>query len=256
MPLGFFLVMMFLQQGAGTPTPAANLAGDRLAPLVAVDGRYCTADARWCVSLDGGGEEGAPAVPTVRPGDAAAPAPGPADETSDESYAVWPGLVLLKGGGFLAGVEVRTSTAYSGGGGSATELRLFRISAGGHTDAKPVLTVPVGASLMIRACFSEADMKSRRGACHDEYSFAGSIALAQGATAGLPDLSYDTEARTYPRGVSRLEDSTGKGRLKKSDLVRARDPACSFVRRFRFDSATSTYLPDRPLPDCSAYTVP
>lgn len=256
MPVGFFLAMMFLQQSAGTPSPAANLAGDRLAPLVAADGGYCTADARWCVSLDGSGEEDAPILPAVRPGAAAAPVPTPGDDTSDETYAVWPSLILLKSGGFLAGVEARMSTAYSGGGGGATELRLFRVSADGHADAKPVLTVPVGASLMIRACFSETDMKNRRGACHDEYSFAGSIALAREAGAELPDLAYLTEAQTYPRGASRMEDSTGKGRLKKSDLVRARDPACSFARRFRFDPATDTYLPDAPLPDCSAYTVP
>ena len=119
-----------------------------------------------------------------------------------------------------------------------------------------LLRVPVGAFLMIRACFNEHDMKARRGACHDEYSYSGKIELTPEAASDLPTLAYVSEANAFPRGVSRMEDSTGKGRLKKSDLVRERDPQCSVSRRFRFDAATGTYQPDAPLPDCSAYTIP
>jgi hypothetical protein len=243
----YFLAMMLSQQGSA--------AADRLVPLVSADGQFCSGDRRWCVALSAPQDADEPTLPIVRAG-AAAPPPPPAETFSDETWAVWPNLILLKDGGFLAGVEARTSTGYSGGGGSATELRLFRIAPDGQAATAPVLRVPVGAFLMIRACFNEHDRKDRRGACHDEYSFSGSIELASEAAEGLPALAYVSEAQAFPRGVSRMEDSTGKGRLKKSDLVRERDPQCSVSRRFRFDAAAGSYQPDTPLPDCSAYTIP
>ena len=244
----YFLAMLLARHG-----PAA---ADRLVPLVSADGQTCTGDRRWCVSLSAPQDEDEQTLPIVHAGPAAAPPPPQEETFSDETYAVWPHLILLKHGGFLAGVEARTSTGYSGGGGSGTELRLFRVAADGQAAATPVLRVPVGAFLMIRACFSEHDRKDRRGACHDEYSFAGSIELAPEAADGLPALAYVSEANAFPRGVSRMEDSTGKGRLKKADLVRERDPRCSVSRRFRFDAATGSYQPDAPLPDCSDYTIP
>jgi hypothetical protein len=257
MSASLFLAMMLFPQDASGP--AAGPAADRLVSLVprgGADGPFCSGDRRWCVSIaeaEGADEH----LPVVRAGDAAAPMPQPpSDSFSNETYAIWPSLILLKDGGFLAGVEVRTSTAYSGGGGSATELRLFRVAVDGQAGPTSVLRMPVGASLMIRACFSEREMRNRRGACHDEYSFSGSLQLAGGSTAGLPTLSYVTEAQAFPRGVSRMEDSSAKPRLKKSDLVRERDPECSFSRRLRFDAAAGAYQPDAPLPDCSDYTIP
>ncbi|ATY31021.1 hypothetical protein [Sphingomonas psychrotolerans] len=261
MSLSFFLAMMLIQRATPGVTATENLAGDRIVPLVShsgSSGQYCTADARWCLSLIEAQKEDGQVLPAVRPGNAAAPTPTPPAEEaySNETHSLWPGLILLKNGGFLAGVETRTSTAYSGGGGSATELRLFRVSADGQAAAKPVLIVPIGASLLIRACFGENDMKKRRGACHDEYSFSASLGLAREAAAGLPIFSYVTTAHAFPRGVSRLEDSTAKSRLRKSDLVQERDPECSFSRKFRFDVAAGAYQPESQLPDCSAYTVP
>ncbi|WP_150125502.1 hypothetical protein [Sphingomonas sp. LM7] len=238
---------------------AVHPAPDRMLSLVprgSEGAEYCSEDRRWCVSLSEAQDAEAPVLPVVRTGDPAPPMPHARSEAySNETYAVWPRLILLKDGGFLAGVETRTSTAYSGGGGSATELQLFRLALDGQAP-KPVLQVPVGASLLIRACFSERDMRYRRGACHDEYSFSASLTLAGETTGSLPALAYSTEARAFPRGVSRTEDSTAKPRLKKSDLVHERDPECSFARRFRFDAAAGAYRPDAPLPECSAYTIP
>lgn len=262
MSLGFLLAMTLTQAAPGAGTAASgNVAGDRLVPLVSPassTGRACTADTRWCVSLGEAQEDGAQILPIVRAGNAAGPAPQPPAEAtfSNETYAVWPNLILLEDGGFLAGVETRVSTAYSGGGGSATDLRLFRVASNGDVAPKPVLDVPVGAYLMIRACFGERDMKARRGACHDEYRFVGSLKLARETAVGLPILAYVTEAQAFPRGVSRDGDSTVMARLKKSDLVYERDMECSFSRRFRFDAGAGAYLPDSALPDCSAYTVP
>lgn len=243
-----------------TPS-AADAANEtaRLVPLVASrSGQACLSDGHWCVSLSiAGGESGRP-VPIVRPRGVPAPAPqDPAENAySDPTEQVWPKLILLVDGGFLAGVETRTATSYSGGGGSATALQLFRVKANGDASPVPVLTLPISAALMIRACFSERDQEQRRGACHDEYDFAARLELAGGGATSLPELTYVSEAHAFPRGASRFADSTRGPRLKRSDLVRSRDPQCSVSRRFRFDAASGRYQPDAPLPDCSAYTDP
>src|SRR3954469_23183240 len=98
----YFLAMMLSQQGSA--------AADRLVPLVSADGQTCTGDRRWCVSLSEPENDDEQTLPIVRAGAAATPPPPPKETFSDETYAVWPGLILLKDGGFLAGVEARTST--------------------------------------------------------------------------------------------------------------------------------------------------
>lgn len=221
-----------------------------LAPRGADPGTQCTADATWCVQLGEPAGDSSP-PPVLRPGSQARAARAP-----DDTFAIWPALVTLRDGGFLAGVEVRSSTGYSGGGGSATELQLFHLSPRGEADAKPVLTVPIAGSLMIRACFSERDMRRRRGACHDEYGFSATLTLAPGGTAARPGLVYATKAWAYPRGASRMQDSNEMPPLRQADLVRRRDTTCSFTRRMVFSAAAGEYRPDRPLPDCSDYTVP
>lgn len=262
MPSVLVLALLATQAVAGEPAAinASSRSGDRLIPLVsrsADRGEYCTSDRRWCVMLAPPDESGV-VRPMVGAGGAVGATPrAPAEEpSSDESHAVWPSLFILQDGSFLAGVEVRASTSYSGGGGSATELRVFRVPSNGTVSAEPVLRVPLEGSLMIRACFSERDMRRRRGACHDEYKFSSRIGLAPGTAAGLPILTYATEAWAFPRGVSRSGDSTQMRALRQSDLVRQRDGTCSFARRFRFDLAGGAYRPDMPLPECSDYTVP
>ncbi|MCR0984200.1 hypothetical protein NRP21_19265 [Roseomonas pecuniae] len=262
MPGVLVLALLAAEVVAGGQAAAATggHGGDQLLPLVprgAGQAGSCTRNRRWCVLLDEPDEGGA-VRPVVSAGGAvrAAPPPPAEEPSTEESYAVWPALVTLRDGGFLAGVQVRTGTSYSGGGGSATELRIFHVSSDGTVAAEPSLSVPLQGSLMIRACFSERDMQRRRGACHDEYGFSARIGLAPGAAASLPILTYTTEAWTFPRGVSRSADSTRMPPLRPGDLVRHRDPACSFTRRFRFNAAAAAYRPDTALPECSDYTVP
>ncbi|MFN6982249.1 MAG: hypothetical protein ACK4NU_10025 [Brevundimonas sp.] len=229
-------------------------AEDRLEALILTDDRACTADGAWCVSLVEAVWEGEVVVaPVVRA--AGDPAAAEIEAGEVETYQPWTGLVRLADGGFLAGVEAGARSMYSGGGGQASELRLYRLTAAGAAGAAPVLTVPIRGTLMIRACFSEADMKQRADACHDEYSFDATLKTAGGSDA-LPMLDYETVATAFPRGVSRSEDSLEKAPLTKADLVAERDPKCSYQRRFVFDAAAGVYQPDRPLPDCSDYTIP
>ena len=49
-----------------------------------------------------------------------------------------------------------------------TDLTLYA-AAPGVAEPPPLLTVPNGGSVMIRACFGERDMRQRAGACHDLY---------------------------------------------------------------------------------------
>jgi hypothetical protein len=239
---------------AALQTPAEGSAG-LLENLILTDARACTRDGDRCVSLTQQTREGEVVVmPVLRAaGDVATGGEVEAGEV--ETYQPWTGLVTLADGGFLAGVERGSSSMYSGGGGQASELRLYRLDAAGDAGFAPVLIVPIRGSLMIRACFSEADMKQRAGACHDEYSFDATLTPTGGAD-GWPVLDYETVATAFPRGVSRSEDSLEKAPLTKADLVAERDEKCSYRRRFVFDAATGVYLPDRPLPDCSDYTVP
>ncbi|MDO9608212.1 MAG: hypothetical protein Q7J26_06775 [Brevundimonas sp.] len=247
------MIATLLVAAALQTAPAVSVT-DRIENLNLADDRTCTADGAWCVSLVQEMREGEVVVtPVVR---AAGEAAGGEIEAGEvETYQPWTGLVRLADGGFLAGVEAGARSMYSGGGGQASELRLYRLTAAGEPGAAPVLTVPIRGALMIRACFSEADMKQRAGACHDEYGFDATLKTAGGSDA-LPMLDYETVATAFPRGVSRSADSLEKAPLTKADLFAERDPNCSYQRRFVFDAAAGVYQPDRPLPDCSDYTVP
>ena len=141
---------------------------------------------------------------------------------------------------------------YSGGGGEIVTLRLLHISRG--EGALMALTLPWKTDLMIRACFSEKDTKTRAGACHDQYRFDGQLAVGKPAKAGLPTLIYTAKAQSFPRGVSRNVDSLTLPPLKKSDLIWVSDAACTYRRTFSLDPANGTYRPDKPLPDCEQYS--
>ena len=227
-----------------------------LQTLTRVDDRACTGDGAWCVALMGGVQDGEPVVrPVLRRADDATAIAKP-ENSAVESFQPCLGLIRLPDGGALAGVRVETRSLYSGGGGQATALRLYRLDVHGDAASTPVLSVPLQASLTIRACFGEEDMAQRAGACHGEYNFEGVLTVEAAVGEGLPVLAYVTTATAYPRGVSRSEDSLEKPPLKPADLITVRDPKCSFTRRFTFDAAAGEYRPDRKLPDCSDYTTP
>ncbi|MEN3747648.1 hypothetical protein TPR58_10745 [Sphingomonas sp. HF-S3] len=214
------------------------------------NGEACTKDGRWCVSLvparDG-------ARPVVRAG---ATTRAPADQArkdDEDAPSVWPRLVVLGDGRFLAGVQSELSTGYSGGGGNATRVKLYEVTVD-RPGGRAILDQPIRASLTIRACFDEKDSAKRLDACHDEYGFSARLGLVPGGAGRLPILSYTTSAWAFPRGASRSSDSTTRPPLRKTDLVRQADPKCSFTRRFTFDAGTGSYRPDQPFPACGDYT--
>jgi hypothetical protein len=180
----------------------------------------------------------------------------PADEDSpqqDSPPQLWPNLIRFKGG-ILAGVKTQEHTMYSGGGANSTTLHLIAFLPG--QPPFKVLSVPQNAYVMIRACFSERDMKQRAEACHDEYSFDASLALTGKSAAGLPILRYRSKATSFPGKVSRYGGLLTKLPLRKRDLVTVTDPQCSYQRLYRFAPEIRSYVADTPPPDCSDYTVP
>ena len=178
----------------------------------------------------------------------------PDREIGDPNFELWPQLVRESGGAVIVGLLAARRTGFSGGGAMATRLILVRVEPGAPQAAE-VLTVPVEGSAMIRACFSEADMRLRREACHDEYEFSGALTLAPDDGQGRPSFLLTTRARTYPGEVERWEDSADRPPLRRGDLVWAEHPGCSYRRTFSFDPAEGRYLADAPLPECGQFLV-
>ncbi|WP_165184001.1 hypothetical protein [Caulobacter soli] len=264
-PIVLALVLAASTAAPPAQGPTRDLAGNRLEAFAAlppngVEGApplHCTADRAWCAQISRDVDQNTSTLYVfagMPPGHQPVAMLELGDDNDDE-IALWPSIVRVAGAepGVLVGVERHVSTSYSGGGGGATALTLVRAVG---EEAKPVLTAPISGSLMIRACFDERDMKARRGACHDEYSFGGDLILDPTTASGPPRFRFETQATAFPAGASRNGDSTARGRLKPSDLVAARDPACSYRRVFALDPASDAYAPDSPLPDCSDYTAP
>lgn len=248
---------------AAAPTPAAP--DPLIVALVAGEGdRQCLPDKSLCLDLPAAPEAGG-RVQAAAPSGEASDLSLPFVVRDGDSLTLWPHLIIVPphdgaapgSRQYLMGVVATQSAMYSGGGGSGSRLHLLRL------DASPsvvdlgdeLLDVVWDSSLMIRACFSEADMKDRRGACHDEYNFTGALSGMAAEAGQLPVLTYRGVATAYPRTSRRSQDNS-ELKLKPADLVRETDPVCSYERTLRYNPATSRYEMDRPAPDCSDYTTP
>src|SRR3546814_14375342 len=115
---------------------------------------------------------------------------------------------------------------YSGGGGVASQLHLLERNGapGAATLGGEALVVPWEGSQLIRACFSEADSKTRLDACHDEYDFGATLAAAPADGAAFPTLRYRAVATAFPRTSRRSQDNSATP-LTRADLIRAPHPA-------------------------------
>ncbi|OWY40304.1 hypothetical protein CEK28_06170 [Xenophilus sp. AP218F] len=251
-------------------TPGADKAGNAILPLAisyqgqpAVSEQACTPGKDFCVELVYQQDDAPPRLNLLRlrgkDSDARFELADLKTEAMPSRLALWPRLLALGDAaqGVLVGVEENANAMYSGGGASASILRLLRVYPDGKGLAlREALSLPVYGSALIRACFSDRDYRQRRGACHDEYEFSSRISLDKQVSSGFPRLVYQTRATSFPGHVSRTSDSLARGQLKKRDIVTVLDPACSFHRTLRFDAAAGVYAPDKPLPDCDQYLVP
>jgi hypothetical protein len=283
MGAGLILAMMLAMQGASSAAPRADSAPPVMLTMVSPsavegaplrqpqgDGYVCASSYAMCMRIVA--VDGEPAQLELFDMDAAAtdiPAltlPIGADADEGRSLALWGRVIRLpmppdsagRAPAFLIGILSNRTVGYSGGGGGGTRLALHELIVGNGAAqlGREVLSLPWDGSLLIRACFSEADSALRLGACHDDYNFGASLTLAPAQSdGGMPLLRYETQASAYPRTARRMADSSGT-QLRQADLVRWRDPACSYTRTLRFNPASERYEMDRPAPDCSNYTVP
>lgn len=217
--------------------PVADQAGNRMEALTQNGGRWCAADAAWCVETDETGARAINGATTIALGE-------PAD--------VWPNIIRNADGSVVVGLIRTQNQMYSGGGGEGSEVALYSIA---NSIGQEAGALPYHGSLMIRACFDEEDQRARREACVDQYDFATRISLNEGASSGPAQILLETAATTYPGRLNRNEDSTEAPPLQASDLVRWVDPTCSY-RRTYIQGADGRYAPDQPLPDCSQYLEP
>lgn len=225
--------------------PISDAAGNRMEALAENDGRFCSGDGAWCVTV------GTAAVTVTHNG----------QDTELLTFTdgtgtpkVWP--VIIREGRNDQSVQIglgwEAHDMYSGGGADATRVTLYRITQG-STLIPEVLTWPLSASKMIRACFDEDDQTARRGACHDQYSFEGQLALDTDNTTGPPRLTLTTLATTYPGDLSLTEDSAERGPLQASDLVTVTNAECSYRRLLTFTD--SAYVYETPPPACEDYQL-
>jgi hypothetical protein len=251
------IVSLFLAAAAGAAAPASG----SLAKLTGEEGKsQCLPDRSLCLEVPPTGEDSeAGAVLRVSSPGAEAVSLTLPEFAEAQSVELWSRLIRAKDDPdrYLVGILTGQTSMYSGGGGSASQLHLIELDAAPKAPrlGDEVLAVPWTGSLLIRACFSESDMKDRFEACHDEYDFGATLAPAPGSATVFPTLSYRAVATAFPRTSRRSEDNSGT-KLKRADLVRAQDSACTYDRVLRYDVAASRYQLDRPLPDCSDYTTP
>lgn len=234
----------------GSQEPPARARMEALSPDATNPARFCTGDGVWCVEAS----ENAPAVAQrVAEDDLQTFITLPAEA----GRAVWPSIIRYPdaegGEGVIIGFTQTHSTMYSGGGGEASSVSLYVLGAMPTTAPAAAFIAPLSSAINVRACFSEADAQARRGACSDDYSFAGALALAGGSTSGPPPLTLTTEASTFPGQRSRSVDSLQAPPLGEADLVRWSDPTCSYTRTLTFDAAAGRYAPNEALPTCSDY---
>lgn len=220
--------------------PQSDGAGNQMVALeqIGEGGLYCAGGEAWCVVS---GDDGAVSV-TQNGGEPV---------TLPTRGERWPNAIVSADAAIVGVIETETQM-YSGGGGSASNLTLYRLSGGAATE---IAKLPYAGSLDIRACFTEEDMAHRADACSDQYSFASRIRLDDTVTSGDPRIVLETAAGTYPGRVTRGEDSLERPALTQSDLVWWHDDVCSFRRTYSRSTA-GPYAPDAELPACSDYLEP
>lgn len=263
--------VLWLALALQTVAPAAEDAGNRVVPFPvaeaaasAQDGEpdptvlHCTVDRHWCARVrpaEGPDEiepwyidifEGAPADP-------AGPARSHAlTDPQDATLSIQPGAFITADGALIVRVQRDRRTMFSGGWASASFVELVEAPRGDGA-VETLFLAPARGGIAIRACFGEEDMRNRRAACHDEYQFEGTLTLDPAAHAGPPRFILEARARSYPGRRSRSEDSTQAPPLRRSDLIWAADPVCSYRRVFAADPDSGRYAPDAPVPPCDDY---
>ncbi len=247
---------------------------------------YCTQDKRWCMFIARDVDQNTTTLnifngqlpPIIKDGRSYARDVGTYSFSAsdagggmyDASVKIWPTIIrqptprddgLKLNETITIGIETGASTGYSGGGAQSTWLDLYQLvptidgSVPEPINFGTVLSAPLSASKLIRACFGDEDYKQRRGACHDEYDFQASITLGKTMPDGTPQLLYKSIATATP-GSSRLSKDNSGHQLSVADLETRRDLKCSYRRVYIYNGEQGAYFTAKPTPDCSDFTTP
>ena len=224
----------------------------------------CTQDRTWCVTLkENSDDEHISHSITVRQssGQTAQTVIDYADLSAANGAGLWTKPVVYRTAngrsGLLFGIVTTQLESYSGGGAYAETLQWLRAEtdASGHLAITPMDDpVPFGGYAMIRACFSELDMKLRRGICHDEYTLDVTLTLKPALVHDLPAFLYKSKATVTPGFASRATDNSDPARLralKAADFKTRTDMRCTFTQPLQADARRARYRLD--VPDCSDY---
>jgi hypothetical protein len=246
------VAIALLTTAAAEAEPA--IAIDQLRPAQRGEASLCNATHTWCVTR----KQNDGMMEVIRGGSTphvVALLPLPAGE--DFETAPWPAIaiVTLATGdqAILAGVERTERQMYSGGSAAVTRLELYELRNG--KAPRLVLNAPLRSSISIRACFTPADERHRRGACKDEYRYRAALASDPKAP-GVPRLTYHSLAQTYPGHRARTDDSLQAPSLRPGDLRTVVDPKCSVTRTLTRDRTTGTFRWNMPLPACDDFLSP
>ncbi len=245
---------------------------------------YCTKDKRWCAFISRNIDLNTTALniyngqlpPLITDGRSTPQSIGTypfnASDADDAnaSVKIWPTIIrypTLRIDGpklnetIIIGIETSVSSGYSGGGANATSLQLYQL--GPTIDGSVpepinfgiVLSVPLSANKLIRACFGEKDYQQRRGMCHDDYGYNATLTIGKTMPDGTPQIIYTSVATATP-GSSRLSDDNTGRQLSLRDLKPRRDRTCSYRRVYSFNGELGVYDTAKLVPSCSDFTVP
>ncbi len=275
----FLLAMQAAPPAAegATPPPSPVASADAGLPAavlpftgVEADRFRCVEDRSLCLALDVGNDPVDVPAPvwlhiTVIGTDTMPTVTTRMELDGADDARIWPYAVRLdsrdpwdENDGWVIGVVRLSHQNYSGGSATGARLSLYRLvpQAGSYALGDELASLPWTGSISIRACFGEEDARRRRGVCHDEYDFTAALDFAADEGGPYPLLRFRTLATAYPASSRRTEDNSGATTLTEADLVRWRDPLCSYDRLLRYNPAARRYEMEAIAPECSDYTQP
>lgn len=259
-------------QGAVLSAPASNIEQRSLVAVedqkdsAVIPPKSCTEERDWCLKLvwEENPEHTRYTV-VINHGAVEAEYDLPDDltEIGNVTFNFWQNPVAFQtidnADALLFGIIGNASEGYSGGGASAHMMQLYRaeVGKGNSLIVTPLEDiVPFGGSALIKACFSEEDMKLRRDMCHDDYMLSVTIKPTGAMQNGLPELLYVSQATVTPGFASRWEDNSDKARLKRmkpKDFKTRVDDRCSYTVKMRADPDRQRYALN--FRDCSEFTA-
>ena len=232
--------------------PAAASAAD-VEPLKLNPGNklYCNEQTDWCVGIDKQG----PFVTsrTFRKERWLWDAPDVPNDFS--AFKVWPHLIRTAEDRAFVGVIGTETTPIATGNGSLarSDLYLYEVRLDGPIEgSNSVFELPVATQAKVSACASRVEKNKRSDQCTDQYTYQAEVKAV--GNKDYPDLRVTTQATRFPAGVSRFKDSSALPALTPDQLKPQADQTCSYTVTYVWDKSSSTYEPNKPLPNCSEFT--